>query len=204
MNSLRAFLLLVILSCYTLTSQEILKGKVMFSENNNDIPIQGANVYWEKSDIGTITNQNGDFNIKLLQNKKLVISYVGFITDTITVTNKLYIEHYLKESNSEFLDEVTVTRKRRSSQRTYLMPQNIINVSEEELLKAACCNLSESFETNPSVDVNHNDAITGTKQIEMLGLKSPYLLRKIFQWFEVHLKHSVLVLHLELGLRVSK
>ena len=148
----------------------------MFSENNNDIPIQGANVYWENSDIGTITNQNGDFNIKLLQNKKLVISYVGFITDTITVTNKLYIEHYLKESNSKSLDEVTVTKRRRSSQRTYLMPQNIINVSEEELLKAACCNLSESFETNPSVDVNHNDAITGTKQIEMLGLKSPYIL----------------------------
>ena len=176
MNSLRVFLLLVILSCYTLTSQEILKGKVMFSENNNDTPIEGANVYWENSDIGTITNQNGDFSIKLLQNKKLVISYVGFITDTITVTNKLYIEHYLKESNSEFLDEVTVTRKRRSSQRTYLMPQNIINVSEDELLKAACCNLSESFETNPSVDVNHSDAITGTKQIEMLGLKSPYIL----------------------------
>ena len=176
MNSLRAFLLLVILSCYTLTSQEILKGKVMFSENNNDIPIQGANVYWENSDIGTITNQNGDFNIKLLQNKKLVISYVGFITDTITVNNKLYIEHYLKESNSEFLDEVTVTKRRRSSQRTYLMPQNIIKISEDELLKAACCNLSESFETNPSVDVNHNDAITGTKQIEMLGLKSPYIL----------------------------
>ena len=94
MNSLRAFLLLDILSCYTLTSQEILKGKVMFSENNNDIPIQGANVYWENSDIGTITNQNGDFNIKLLQNKKLVISYDGFKTDTITVTNKLYIEHF--------------------------------------------------------------------------------------------------------------
>ena len=148
----------------------------MFSENNNDIPIQGANVYWENSDIGTITNQNGDFNIKLLQNKKLVISYVGFITDTITVTNKLYIEHYLKESNSESLDEVTVTKRRRSSQRTYLMPQNIIKISEDELLKAACCNLSESFETNPSVDVNHNDAITGTKQIEMLGLKSPYIL----------------------------
>ena len=176
MNSLRAFLLFVILSCYTLTSQEILKGKVMFSENNNGITIEGANVYWENSDIGTITNQNGDFNIKLLQNKKLVISYIGFITDTITVTNKLYIEHYLKESNSKLLDEVTVTKKRRSSQRTYLMPQNIIKISEDELLKAACCNLSESFETNPSVDVNHNDALTGTKQIEMLGLKSPYIL----------------------------
>ena len=109
----------------------------MFSENNNDIPIEGANVYWENSDIGTITNQNGDFNIKLLQNKKkLVISYIGFITDTITVTKKLYIEHYLKESNSKLLDEVTVTKKRRSSQRTYLMPQNIIKISEDELLNS--------------------------------------------------------------------
>ena len=72
------------------------------------------------------------------------------------------------------LDEVTVTKKRKTLQRTYLLPQNIVKISEEELLKAACCNLSESFETNPSVDVNHNDAVSGTKQIEMLGLKSPY------------------------------
>ena len=50
------------------------------------------------------------------------------------------------------------------------MPQNNFKISEDELLKAACCNLSESFETNPSVDVNHNDAITGTKQLEMLCL----------------------------------
>ena len=44
------------------------------------------------------------------------------------------------------------------------------------MLKAACCNLSESFETNPSIDVNFSDAISGTKQIKMLGLTSPYIL----------------------------
>ena len=43
-------------------------------------------------------------------------------------------------------------------------------------MKAACCNLSESFETNPSIDVNYTDAISGTKQIKMLGLTSPYIL----------------------------
>jgi outer membrane receptor for ferrienterochelin and colicin len=43
-------------------------------------------------------------------------------------------------------------------------------------LKAACCNLSESFETNPSIDVNFADAVTGTRQIKMLGLTSPYIL----------------------------
>ena len=49
-------------------------------------------------------------------------------------------------------------------------------MNSEELLKAACCNLAESFETNPSIDVNFSDALTGTRQIQMLGLKSPYLL----------------------------
>ena len=51
-----------------------------------------------------------------------------------------------------------------------------MKVNSDELLKAACCNLSESFETNPSIDVNFSDALTGTKQIKMLGLSSPYLL----------------------------
>ena len=89
---------------------------------------------------------------------------------------KKFITHYLTFSDDNELDEVTVSKKRKTIQRTYLMPQNVVKISEEELLKAACCNLSESFETNPSVDVNHNDAISGTKQIEMLGLKSPYIL----------------------------
>ena len=76
------------------------------------------------------------------------------------------------------------------------MPQNIIKISEDELLKAACCNLSESFETNPSVDVNHSDAITGTKQIEMLGLKSPYILitEENIPMVRGASQHSVLVL----------
>ena len=52
----------------------------------------------------------------------------------------------------------------------------MVRISEQELFNAACCNLSESFETNPAIDVNHSDAITGTKQINMLGLKSPYIL----------------------------
>ena len=53
---------------------------------------------------------------------------------------------------------------------------NAFTVNQEELLKAACCNLAESFETNPSIDISFSDALTGARQIEMLGLQSPYLL----------------------------
>ncbi len=50
------------------------------------------------------------------------------------------------------------------------------NISDKELLKAACCNLSESFETNATVDVSYANAVSGTKQLKMLGLDQKYIL----------------------------
>ena len=176
---MKKIFLFTILICFSFKqfSQENLEGKILFSEDSKDYPVMGATVKWINTDKGTISNEKGDFKLERESKTDLiVISYVGFQTDTLSVKDINNITHYMSYSEENFLDEVTVSKRRNSAQRTYLMPQNIINISEEELLKAACCNLSESFETNPSVDVNHNDALTGTKQIEMLGLKSPYIL----------------------------
>jgi len=74
------------------------------------------------------------------------------------------------------LEEVKVVAKRKGLQKSFTVTGNTTLVTSKELLKAACCNLAESFETNPSIDVNFSDALTGTKQIKMLGLTSPYLL----------------------------
>lgn len=74
------------------------------------------------------------------------------------------------------LDEVKVVTKRKGLQKSFTVTGNTTLVTSKELLKAACCNLAESFETNPSIDVNFSDALTGTKQIKMLGLTSPYLM----------------------------
>ena len=52
---------------------------------------------------------------------------------------------------------------------------NGVHIGNEELFKAACCNLGESFTTNPSVDVNYNDAATGARQIKLLGLSGKYV-----------------------------
>ena len=176
MKKIFLFLILIFFS-FKQFSQENLEGKILFSEDGKDYPVMGATVKWINTDKGTISNEKGDFKLERESKTDLiVISYVGFQTDTLSVKDINNITHYMSYSEENFLDEVTVSKRRNSAQRTYLMPQNIINISEEELLKAACCNLSESFETNPSVDVNHNDALTGTKQIEMLGLKSPYIL----------------------------
>ena len=48
-------------------------------------------------------------------------------------------------------------------------------MGQEELFRAACCNLGESFVANPSVDVNYSDAAVGAKQIKLLGLSGEYV-----------------------------
>jgi outer membrane receptor for ferrienterochelin and colicins len=78
--------------------------------------------------------------------------------------------------SQESLEEVKVVKKRKGIQKSFTVTGNTTLITSKELLKAACCNLAESFETNPSIDVNFSDALTGTKQIKMLGLTSPYLM----------------------------
>ena len=160
-----------------LLAQENLEGRVLAKEGNETIPLIGANVFWLNSQIGTITNENGKFSLPYLgPEERIIISYVGFKSDTLIIKENQLLIKFLDESDSESLDNVTLTKRRKAIQKSYFEAQNIIYVNSDELLKAACCNLSESFETNPSIDVNFSDALTGTKQIRMLGLTSPYLL----------------------------
>ncbi|MEW4925322.1 TonB-dependent receptor [Algibacter sp. 2305UL17-15] len=157
-------------------SQDKISGMVMEANSENKpIGLAGANVYWLNTEVGTVTNIDGKFTIPYkTEYKKLIISYVGFKTDTIAVSKPKMIHHWLRPTDD--LDAVTVTSRKQATAKSFLQAQNIINVSSDELLKAACCNLSESFETNPSIDVNFADAISGTRQIKMLGLTSPYIL----------------------------
>lgn len=157
-------------------AQEKVEGMVMEANTaGKHIGLSGANVYWLNSPIGTITNEEGLFSIPYDKKyNKLVISFVGFQTDTLTIDSPGMVHHFLEPSNE--LDEVVVRQERDPVEKAFFSAQNVVTVNSAELLKAACCNLSESFETNPAIDVNFNDALTGTKQIQMLGLTSPYLL----------------------------
>ena len=170
------FLLLIALFPLLSFSQEKIDGMVMEANpENRHIGLKGANVYWMGSPTGTITNEEGLFSIPFTKEyNKLIISYVGFEPDTLTINEPKMVHHSLRPSNQ--LDEVIVEKRRDAIQKAYFSAQNVITINSAELLKAACCNLSESFETNPAIDVNFSDALTGTKQIQMLGLTSPYLL----------------------------
>ncbi|MDO6760766.1 TonB-dependent receptor [Tamlana sp. 2_MG-2023] len=157
-------------------SQEQLEGVILEANNENkNLLLPGANVYWLNTTVGAVTNIDGEFSIPYKpEYKKLVISYIGFKTDTITVNSTKPVKHWLEPTDN--LDAVTIKSRKQATSKSYLKATNTFTVSSDELLKAACCNLAESFETNPSIDVNFADAVTGTRQIKMLGLTSPYIL----------------------------
>ena len=171
---MKHFLILLLVAPAFVFSQQKVSGSILELQNNKEIPLPYANVFWLDTQIGAVTDIDGNFTIEFSsQHSKLVISYVGYTTDTISVTNpKIFVKHVLKPKAT--LDQVVLTSRIKATSRSYLQAENVINISSEELLKAACCNLSESFETNPSIDVNFPDAVTGVRQIRMLGLTTPY------------------------------
>ncbi|WP_299669599.1 TonB-dependent receptor [uncultured Polaribacter sp.] len=157
-------------------AQSHLTGMIIDKQNPKDnLGVSGATVNWLNTNVGAITNEKGWFSIPYKpEYNKLVVSYIGYKTDTITITNLQPIHHFITPESA--LDEITIKSKRDAIQKSLFATANMFTVNNDELLKAACCNLAESFETNPSIDVSFSDALTGTRQIQMLGLKSPYLL----------------------------
>ncbi len=152
-----------------------LKGRVLEINNKQDTSaIAGVILYWNNSQLSSISNDKGAFaiNTTTLTNK-LVVQAIGYATDTLIVTDTTkFISLFLKSGIE--LNEVQIVYETNGSEFSYLNPMKVETLNERSLMKAACCNLSESFETNPSVDVNFADAVTGTKQIQMLGLSGQY------------------------------
>ena len=173
---MKKYIFVVCLSWGMVFSQDPLSGVVQYQEYNKTYPLIGASVFWKNTNIGTVTDKEGAFRLERAQNTDLlIIRYISYRTDTLKISTP-FISHQMIQNQQDELDEVTLTQRRRASQKSFIQTQNILKVSSLELLKAACCNLSESFETNPAIDVNFADALAGTKQIRMLGLSSPYLL----------------------------
>ena len=169
---LRYILLWGLLLPLTAFAQQFSKRTVVDEAN---LPLMGAEVYWNGTQIGVSTDDNGTFTLKRTENSNtLVISYIGYKTKTVKVTNSEALHIQLEPQSA--LEEVVVTQKRANTMKSQWQVANLHTMSSGELLKAACCNLSESFSTNPSIDVNFSDAVTGNKQIKMLGLTSPYIL----------------------------
>ena len=78
-------------------------------------------------------------------------------------------------TRSRTLEEVSIQQRKAEGVSRMGGAQNGTEIGQDELFRAACCNLGESFVTNPSVDVNYNDAAVGARQIKLLGLSGQYV-----------------------------
>lgn len=143
-------------------------------ENGKREPLIGANLTWMGTSSGTVTDLHGAFRLDYTGDyQDLIISYVGFRNDTINVSKSGHVEIALDPS--VLLETVEISYRRKSTEISYVSPIKLQEISSKELTKAACCSLSESFETTASVDVGFADAVTGLRTIQMLGLAGPYV-----------------------------
>ena len=174
-------LLLLILAAITLDSQaQTLKGKVFTADSEKGhngetqyIPLPGASVIWKGTRLGAMTDAHGFFKLPAMNiGDTLQVSMVGFNTAGLVYSGQKYVEIPLEQGVALGAAEVEVRGS--STTISLLDPLNVQQLNRKELEKAACCNLSEAFETNASVDASFTDAVTGTRQIRMLGLDGKY------------------------------
>ena len=171
MKSIYIIALYLLLST-TVYAADIVKGQVL---DENEEPVTGANVHWAATQIGTSTDENGLFQIPLTEStRQLVFSYVGYLNDTVSVRNTMFPVR-VQLDNILYLDEVVVRHQALGTISSRTAAIQTQKITANELYRAACCNLAESFETNPSVDVSYTDAATGAKQIRLLGLSGTYV-----------------------------
>ena len=137
-------------------------------------PLVGANVYWAGTTIGVATDLDGRFKLEPTEKTNLLVtSFMGFHNDTTEVT--AHSELTIVLVSDLVLEEVNIVERKMAVLRSRVSALQVETLTGEALCMAACCNLSESFETSASVDVAYSDAATGAKQIRLLGLSSTYV-----------------------------
>ncbi|MBO0950733.1 TonB-dependent receptor [Fibrella forsythiae] len=167
-------LFIISLLCLSfLAEAQKLSGRVQTTENGRNVPLPGASVYWSGGIHATAADSLGRFSLDTTsKTNRLVISYVGYQADTLMITN-YGPDLVITLKATQQLNEVVVTAG--NTQIDRMNPIQTEVLTQRTLAKAACCNLSESFETNASVSVSYADAVTGAKQIQFMGLGGQYV-----------------------------
>jgi hypothetical protein len=166
---------MMLVATINLKAQNHIEGRVVEQlEDSSETSIPGANVYWEGTTIGVTTDEQGFYQIPEPESypATLVVSFVGYQIYTKSI--KEWNHYHIILTSSIQQDEVKIKGKVNTTKFSTINTINMQTLTTGELEKAACCNLSESFSTNATVDVTFTDAVSGAKQIQMLGLDGIY------------------------------
>ena len=171
--------LFLLVSSVAFTQKEdktIVEGQVYELDLKDSVaPLPGANIHFPGTTIGVSTDADGYFKLESLNHyTQIVVTFIGFEPDTIDIPKRKKMLNIVLK-NGSILPGVEVLVKKGNYTISKFSVRNAHTMNTGELRKAACCNLAESFETNPSIDASFTDAVTGTKQIQMLGLSGKYV-----------------------------
>ena len=157
------------------TKAQQIKGRVVeILPSGEESPLPGANVVWDGTTIGSTSKEQGFYLINEPESypATMVVTFIGYQSYKKEI--KEWGNYDIVLESSVKISQVEVKGKVNTTQVSTLDPINIQTILTGELEKAACCNLSESFSTNATVDVTFTDAVSGAKQIQMLGLDGVY------------------------------
>ena len=164
---------LIVLMPSVALAQRNITGKVVDADNNS--PLIGASLYWKNTTAGTTTTTDGSFSIRRVNGfETLVVDYLGYDIAEIEVGKEENTLDIRLKPSAVDIDEVVVEGQQRGN---YAKSGGITRqeqISFAGLCKMACCSLAESFENSASVTVGYSDAISGARQIKMLGLAGTY------------------------------
>ena len=176
MKTKQIFLIILLLTFASgAFAQGFIEGTVYEQdENGKRTPIPGVNVYWKIVNEGVVTDANGHYKIPLHERIGcLVFSCISYENDTVHhMVEPAHYDHVFHSVH--MLNEVEIHAREKASFINPIKAMAVQEITSEGLRRAACCSLAESFETNASVDVAYSDAVTGAKQIELLGLSGLY------------------------------
>lgn len=178
----RIYLLVLFICAAVLgAGAQTIKGKVYFNTAGKQEAGAFATVSWIEGRASVESNDAGEFSInaKHAKNVTLIASFIGYSRDTVQVVKEgtqLFpngeVVFSLKDENE--LNTLVVTGKQEANYLSKMTPVRTEVISAAGLCKMACCNLAESFENSASVSVGYSDAVTGAKQIKLLGLSGSY------------------------------
>ena len=145
------------------------------TDANNGQPLVGASLYWKNTTAGATTTVDGTFSIRRVSGfETLVVDYLGYDILELNVDKSTETLNIELSPSAVDIDEVVVEGQQRGN---YAKSSGITRqeqISFAGLCKMACCSLAESFENSASVTVGYSDAISGARQIKMLGLAGTY------------------------------
>jgi len=170
------FLLFISTTAINLTAQTV-SGTVRVQRHDGSVEsMPYASVYWMEGKIALESDDKGRFSFdrKRSDTVSLIATFVGHTRDTVILKKGDSKADFLIKEGAE-LAAARVVHRQQGNYISKVNPVKTEVITAAGLCKMACCNLAESFENSASVTVGYSDAITGARQIRLLGLSGIYM-----------------------------